>query len=254
MLNPVPSLSQSKDSQQNVVLRDSEAESILRYSLRAMGGRVPADSTATGAVRLTEGGTVEEGTIRILTKGVNQSAEELHLPSDFRSLSFSAVGGWEKRHSKASRLSLQRAIRSDTMDFPMSIVAAVLGNTEIKVEYLGEETVEGVLSHHIRYQRMFLLQPELKHLEESSRVELWVEAKSSLPRLITFNQRDSDGESPQIPMAISYSDYRDVGGILYPFSITKQLNGMPWATVNIDSVTLNSGLSDSEFTSHEELQ
>jgi hypothetical protein len=46
-----------------------------------------------------------------------------------------------------------------------------------------------------------------------------------------------------IPVAIYYSDYRDVSGSKIPFHVQKYLNGTLIFDVHLDSVVLNSGLS-----------
>jgi hypothetical protein len=53
--------------------------------------------------------------------------------------------------------------------------------------------------------------------------------------------------APRIPIEVFFSDYRNVGGVLYPFSIRKSLNGTPWTTIAIAQVQVNTGLKASDF-------
>jgi hypothetical protein len=68
-----------------------------------------------------------------------------------------------------------------------------------------------------------------------------------LPQKISYTQRDAGGASPGIAVAGIFSDYRIINGVLYPFSIQKSFNGTPSATITIQTVTLNTGLTDANF-------
>ena len=45
---------------------------------------------------------------------------------------------------------------------------------------------------------------------------------------------------------ISYSDYEEAGGVLYPFKI-KQTIGAQGMEFTVSSITVNTGLTDREF-------
>ena len=89
--------------------------------------------------------------------------------------------------------------------------------------------------------------PRLRHLAGFSVKELWIDASSRLPRKLAYERRAASGAAPRIPVAVFFSDYRNVGGVLYPFRIEKSLNGTPWATITIQNVAFNTGLTDADF-------
>lgn len=72
-------------------IRDARALSILQRSFAAMGGRVPSDSTASGTVEIVEGSLRTKGTIRILTRGFDQTAEFIDTPEGVRSAVYSRL-------------------------------------------------------------------------------------------------------------------------------------------------------------------
>src|SRR3970282_1368534 len=71
---------------QQPLQRDPQAVAILQQSVAAMGGVVPSDSVATGTVVLVAGSKTEKGTIRILTRSLNQTAERIVTPEGQRAV------------------------------------------------------------------------------------------------------------------------------------------------------------------------
>lgn len=51
-----------------------------------------------------------------------------------------------------------------------------------------------------------------------------------------------------IPEEFVFGDFRSVNGILFPFEITQYVSGRKISMIRYDSITLNSTLSDSDFS------
>src|SRR5271156_4828124 len=85
LLFVVLSLSASLSAQQTTstsgppVTRDAQAVLILGQALAVMGGAPPTDSVATGTIAIVAGSKSDDGTIRTLTRGADQSAEHIQL-------------------------------------------------------------------------------------------------------------------------------------------------------------------------------
>src|SRR5436853_1158322 len=71
------------------VQRDPLAVTILRQSIAAMAGSVPADSSATGTVNIVEGSSTQNGAIQILTRGTAQTAETITSSAGQRAIIYS---------------------------------------------------------------------------------------------------------------------------------------------------------------------
>src|SRR2546429_7725110 len=56
--------------------RDPQAVALLQASVASMG-ILPADSVATGTLTISAGSSIETGKIRILTRGTDQTSEEI---------------------------------------------------------------------------------------------------------------------------------------------------------------------------------
>jgi hypothetical protein len=227
--------------------RDQQAVAVLQQSFAAMGGALPADSVATGTVTLVEGSSTTEGTIRVATRGPDQSLEDITLPDDRRTVVYSRLAAAETRAgiTKAARLEL--AASSQTPDFPLPLIAWALTSPDASTSYVGLEQVNGESVHHIRIWNAFASNTALKSLAEFSIRDIWIDSTKFLPRKIAYLRRTAGGAVPRIPVAVSFTDFQSVSGVLYPFLIQKNFNGTPWLTITISSVKLNTGLTDTDF-------
>ncbi len=227
--------------------RDSQVVAILAQSVTAMGGVVPSDSLATGTIDIVAGSKTEKGTIRLLTRGLDQTAEQIVTPEATRAVIYSHDQAIEIEGNSAKAQQLELVVTSQSPCFPLVLLAAALNDPDTAFEYLGEETLGGSVVHRIRFWNSFASKPRLRHLAEFSVKDVWVDAASGLPRKLSYDRRAASGAEARVPVEVFFSNYRNVGGVLYPFQIHKWLNGTPWATVIIDSVALNSGLTDADF-------
>lgn len=240
------SLSSSVGAQQPPP-RDSQALLILQQSLAAMGGVAPSDSVATGNVEIVAGSKRENGTIRILARGLDQTAETIQTSDGSRAVIYSRGRANEIEGTAVKSLQLELVVTSPCPDFPLPLLAAVLNNADAAAQYLGLETLNGVAVHHIRLWNTFSSRPGLQKLADFSVKDLWVDAASGLPRKVSFDRRAARGSAGHIPVEILYSYYRNVGGVFYPFLVNKSLNGTPWATITIVNVAFNTGLTEADF-------
>jgi hypothetical protein len=60
---------------------DPQAVAAIQQAAIAMGGSAPSDSTATGTITTVAGSPTENGTITILTRGTDQTSEQIQTPS-----------------------------------------------------------------------------------------------------------------------------------------------------------------------------
>ncbi len=227
--------------------RDSQAVAIVQQSIAAMGGVAPADSVAIGTIELVAGSKTGNGTIRILTRGLEQTVEEILTSEGRRAVIYSRHQASEAEGNSARTLQLELVVSSRSPCFPLVVVAAALNDPETAFRYLGEDSLDGFAVHRVRFWKTFASQPKLQHLAEFSVNEVWIDAASGVPRKLAFERRAAGGAEPSIPVEVFYSDYRKIGGVLFPFQVLKSLNGTPWATITLDSVALNTGLTDRDF-------
>jgi hypothetical protein len=126
-------------------------------------------------------------------------------------------------------------------------MCAALGNQDTVFQLVGPETVDGIAVQHARFWNSFASTSALQSLAPLAVYDLWIDASSGLPFKLSYRQHEGGGAAPSAPVEVYYSDYRNAGSILLPYLIKKSFNGTPWATITIQSVTLNNGLTDGDF-------
>jgi outer membrane lipoprotein-sorting protein len=208
---------------------------------------LPADSVATGTVTIVEGSRTEEGTIRVATRGPDQSGEDITLSSDHRVVVFSRPAAAETKAGATKLLSFEASATSQTPDFPLAIIAWALTDPDAAMSYVGLESLSGQKLHHLRIWNTLTSTPQLQPYAEFTLMNLWIDPSTGLPQKLAYEKRVGGGSSPRTRMEISYSEYQNFGDILYPTQIQKNLNGVLWTTIHISTVTLNTGLTDSDF-------
>ena len=147
----------------------------------------------------------------------------------------------------ARQFSLELATSSRSPDFPLVLIAAALNSADISFRYLGAEVSGTAEMHHLRLWNTFYSNQKLRFLAEFTARDVWLDAGSGLPVKVSYEERTGGGASSRIPIVLTYSNYKNVGGVLYPFSIEKSVNGTPWAKIAIAQVHLNTGLTDNDF-------
>jgi len=246
-LLPVSLLAQQTPQTAKAPVRDQQAIAVLQQSFAAMGRTLPADSLATGTVTIVEGSNTHEGTIRITTRGHDQSLEDITTSTDHRIVVYSRLSATETKGGKTVAASFELSASSQSPDFPLPFIAWALTSPDAGAVYVGLEELNGEQLHHIRIYNAFASIPALQSASEFTIRDVWIDANRFHPRKIAYQRRRAGGAVPRIPVEVFFADYRNVGGVLYPFQIQKNLNGTPWTTITISAVQFNTGLSDTDF-------
>lgn len=245
-------------AQSLAVERDPRAVAVLQQSLARLGSMIPRDLVATGSVEITEGSAFERGTVRLLFRGTDQAAEFVDTPEGKRSLVFSrgkVQGGLGRtvtteatappRNARPS--SLESALSSQPLYFPLAILREALANSEFAIEEV--KGTEGAANQHrVAIKNSFTSKPKLRELGDATTRMLFIDSVTGLPSRFSTDLLAARGNSPRIPIEVDFSDYRDVGGILFPFQIEIFVNGTPWKSLRIENVRLNTGLTDADFS------
>lgn len=231
---------------QQIAQQDAQALAVLRQAITAMGRSVPSDSTATGTITTVAGSLTESGTIMIRTRGINQTLEDIQTTHGSR-LTYSQGQAGQSTSTSAKSLRLELAVTTQCPDFPLPLLASAITAQDMAYRYVGLETSGGSSLHHIQFWNSFASSPDLQSLASLSVRDVWIDATSGLPQRISYSLHYAQGAVTAVPVDVFYADYRNVGGVLYPFSIQKSLNGTPWGIITIQHVALNTGLTDADF-------
>jgi hypothetical protein len=227
--------------------RDTVATALLQKSVAAMATTAPSDSSATGNVTIVEGSTTESGSIGIQTLGTGETSETISLPNGQRAVIYSYGDAKELNGTQSINPPLELIVVDQCADFPLPLLSAILGNPDESFRYIGQETLNGTSVQHIQVWNSFASKPRLQKLAPFSMKDIWLDSTSYLPVKVAYSRRAGEGAVPAIPVEITFSGYKNVNGVLYPFQINKSYDGTPWQTITIQNVSLNTGLSDTQF-------
>jgi hypothetical protein len=226
--------------------QDPQGLAILTETFKALGGTLPVDSQASGTFDRVSGAVEDTGTIQILTRGYTQTAETITSGGNTTEVVYSQGYGAQKDDKGSTLFCLEYSLSADSAVFPLITVAAAIQDPNSMIQFVGKETLNGVTAYHLTVSRG-LTDQNFKDLLSFSQKDIWVATDTGLPLEISYQMRDGEGSVPAIPAALFFSDYRPVNEVMYPFLISKNVNGTPYMTIKISSVSFGVGLSDQDF-------
>jgi len=102
------------------------------------------------------------------------------------------------------------------------------------VEFLGEDTIEGTPAWKLKLTR--------KNGDEST---IWLDKDAYIEIKSEGKRKRGDQE---MELETTFGDYKEVDGLLFPFSIESKPKGAPQgATITVESIELNPTLDDGSF-------
>lgn len=115
------------------------------------------------------------------------------------------------------------------------------------VEYLGKEKIDGVDTYKIKLTKEPI---NIDGKKEENVVFYYFDAENYVPLVVQTEIKSGPmkGQSSEV----KFSDYQEVGGVYFPFSMTQGLKGQPGQTIAIDKIELNPKVDAKEFAFPEE--
>lgn len=230
-----------------VATSDPQAVALLEQSVSAFGSIPPLDSTANGSVTITAGSLTTQGAVTIWTKGTAQTSIQFQMPDSTWSVIYSQGQASRTDGTTSTPLSLEAASTSQCVYFPLPYLAGVLQSPDTAYQYVGSETLGGASVQHVRVWNTFQSNPSWQLLANFTMTDIWFDSLTGLPRRISFVHREGSGSVPGILVTVDYLSFQKISGVLYPGQIQQSVNGTPWLTASIQSVALNTGLTDANF-------
>jgi hypothetical protein len=246
----IPSASPRVNSQQSTSAqqRDPQAIALLQSSVRAMGGNVPLDSVANGTVLQTAGSLSTTGNIRILTRGTEQTSDDIQWPNCTDSNVYSSQRSVRVACGNSSALSMEEAATNQGAYSPMMLIAHFLNESDSAIQLVRLEVVSGKNTAHLRLSETYSSSAVLQRVAPFSVRDLWLDTSTALPVQLQYVQSTGQGSADQHrTFLLQYSTYQSANGYGYPSTIQVRLNGVPWRTIAVTSLSLNTGLTDGDF-------
>lgn len=235
---------------------DPQAIALANKALLALTGTTQiADATVTGTATRTAGSDVETGTATLKALGTGESRLDLNLPngtrSEVRNLTNGHGGSWAGSDGVAHAMANHNCLTDAAWFFPAFSVLSQASSPNVLVAYIGQETRSGVAVQHLHFMTQVPSFADPSGLVQRLGAEdIYLDASSSLPVALVFNAHADNDALTNIPVEIDFSNYQAVSGVTVPFRIQEFFNGTLFLDITVQSVTLNSGLTDSVFSSN----
>jgi hypothetical protein len=184
-----------------------------------------------------------------------EAREDFSFPSGPRSEVYAnsekgPVGSWSGPDGVSKAIPLYNVLVDPAWFSPALMLSKLSSSPNAVVSYAGAEDHNGLAVEHLSFSRQFAIAPsQISALMKlHSQMEIYMDASTSLPSAVSFNTHPDKDASRNIPVEITFSDYRLVNGVQIPFHVQKYFNGSLLLDMQFDRADLNSGLSPSSFS------
>ncbi|WP_298475205.1 outer membrane lipoprotein-sorting protein [uncultured Maribacter sp.] len=117
------------------------------------------------------------------------------------------------------------------------------------VELLGKETIDGAETFKVKLVK----EPVMVDGKEEEDVSFYYfDAENFVP--IAIHSEVKSGPGKGMTSEVILSDYQEVDGIYFPFSLTQGVKGQAGSPITIDSIVLNPEIDDSSFVFPDEIE
>ena len=230
---------------------DAQAVAILTKALAALNGAtVLTDATVPATATYIAGGDTETGTATLEAKA-NKSRVALNLSGGQRlEIRNGAAGDWIGPDGILHPMAKRYCWTDATWFFPGLTLQTSISDPQVVAVYVGLETRNGGAVQHLQLFRIDPLQPAgmTAEIQSLSTLDLYLGAQTYLPVALDFNMHPDDNFGVNIPVEIQFSDYRSTKNVTAPFHIQKLLQNTLLFDLTVTSITINSGIPDTEFT------
>ena len=132
----------------------------------------------------------------------------------------------------------------DLNDFPQKFGGTFLDyeNKGYTVELLGKETIDGTETFKIK----LVTEPQMIDGKEEESVSFYFfDTENFVP--IVMQAEIKSGQGKGMISEVKFSDYDEVDGLYFPFSITQGVKGQPGQPITFSSIEVNPKIKNSEF-------
>jgi len=238
---------------QDSVQRDQQALTLIAQVIATGGGQ----DLLTSIQDLTETGTVTynfaepvTGNVTVRSRGLHQFRIDADLPQGRRTTVVNGESG-SLMQADGQRWPIHRqsAAGLGSLTLPYLPLIDAMQDSSVSIVYGGLTTHNGASAYDIRLQRVYTKQqdPSGNRGAREAR-EFYIDPKTLLVSAVSDRIHfgvDSNDEG--VPHEILYSNYQSENGIIVPLTIMETVRGVTGFTMNLNQVTVNSGLDGSEF-------
>ncbi len=235
---------------------DPQAVALATRAMTALTGDVAVrDVTLTGYATWIAGSDVETGSANLQAKGTGESRVDLNLSSGTRTEIRNDTGSYPQGASVFNGGDQQawpthNCWINASWFFPALAFLNATADPTLIFSYIGEENRGGAKVEHFQVYRYLAKQrtASISLTQRVSTADFYLDSSSLLPVAITFNTHADDDAFTDIALEIDFSKYQRVNGVQVPFHIQKLVSGGLALDVTVQTVALNSDLSEGLFS------
>lgn len=247
---PLTSLSQPQ------VQKEAQAIVILQRSLAAMEASGLANLQRDQVALMATGtyshfrGSGATYPFRLKVSGLDQIRRETDFPDGTYISIVRGKAAWAITPSGTRSFSIGSLAGRRMEIVPILVVADLLTNSKASLQYVGLETIDGASIHHISAQ-VKQLEPTAtqgdNHRDYSEKLEFFLDPQSFLPVRIRYSEHPGDLQV-SIPFDLVLSNFKRVGGVLMPLTVTRYYRNQKVDEYNLQSVNFAAQIPNSDFS------
>jgi len=233
--------------------RDPQGINVLTRSLSAAGG-VSAitsiqDFSGIGNIIYYWSEREVPGSATVHGRGINEFRLDANLPDGMQSWAVASWKGSLKSASgKVSQIPAYNAISLGSLTLPFLEMANALRDSSVSVSLVDQEQLAGRSAYRIRVQKTFGAATDPRGTMSGwTAKEYFIDATTLLPAEIHNMTHPVETHLQSYLQEIVFTDYRSINGVVLPFSITEKIGGQTTWTIQLSSISFNTGLKDSDF-------
>ncbi|SRR5712692_2045198 len=237
-------------SAQQPPARDPQAVALAAATFRILGGgQVDLSSlniSATAAARIYHPQGDELGVLTIKARGLSRVRMDLAVGNQTRTTALSGKRASMLRGNGTPSQPVSPTIPFRCNLFPLLSPLADYVQNDLSVTYLGVEFIAGKQAQHILISSK---SPgaAVQRFPQAGEFHIYLDSVSLIPLKAVYFTLSTRNTAPLYRIEDLYSDYRQVGSILVPFTVERSLNGHPYARFSLQSVNTNASLSEDDF-------
>jgi hypothetical protein len=236
--------------------RDTQALTLANQALKALtGGLAITDATVQGSSSFIAGSDQESGNATLEARAGYASRLVLALNGGQRTevrneSSAPPQAKWSGPDGTWHPVPLHNCWVDPTWFFPALTIQSALNDPQISFAYIGQDTKAGGAVQHIQISRIVPGQnaASTSLIQKLSRVDVYLDVTSYLPVAVDFNTHPDKTTTYDLPVEIQFSGWQPANGVQVPSRIQKFLQGSLTLDLNSVTISVNTGIPQSDFT------
>jgi hypothetical protein len=210
----------------------TKGTSVQDIRLQANVTRTAGSDTDTGAAVLEAAGYDKSNSSFAFTSGPRAEIRD------------GAAGFWSASDVQKHPVALHNSWTAAAWFAPVLVVQSWIQDSSFSLAYLGLEDRDGARVQHVRASRNISGSADTAKL---SGMDLYLDSQSLLPVELAFNTHPDNDFGVNLPVQVTFADYRAFSGIQAPSRIQRFLQNSLVLDLSVSATSANNGLAASEF-------